>query len=186
MYTKSIAFAVLAITSVNSAALGLCRNPASRIVKADAVLAGNGLSGSVLFTPASKGGLQVQVNIEGLKEPGEYPFHIHVKPLTKADNNCAATGGHLNPFHIDSKTTKCNKNDILQTCELGDLSGAFGKLNPDSSGKATLKFTDPAISFQSGKTGILGHSVVVHAPNGDRLACGNIIGCSYKRIGHKI
>ncbi len=54
-------------------------------------------------------------------------------------------------------------------CEIGDLSGKFGRLN--ASGR--LDATDPNLSLH-GFFGIIGRSIVLHRGNGDRYACANI------------
>ena len=67
----------------------------------------------------------------------------------------------------------CNASDPLNTCELGDLSGKFGVLLPDASGRVKGVVHDATIGILSGYR-ITGLSVVVH--NGSpRIACANLV-----------
>ncbi|KAJ1959662.1 Superoxide dismutase, partial [Dipsacomyces acuminosporus] len=103
-----------------------------------------------------------------------YPYHIHVSPVP-ANGNCTSTGGHLDPAKVKvaDKPYNCDSKNAATTCELGDLAGRHGNITADASGEFTVKYTDSLISF-SGANTILGHSVVIHAPDNSRLACANI------------
>ncbi|RKP26585.1 superoxide dismutase, partial [Syncephalis pseudoplumigaleata] len=99
-------------------------------------------------------------------------YHVHKMPVP-SDGNCTATGGHLDP-HGRNGTT-CTSTTLDQ-CEVGDLSGKFGKIEVrDKGARAALPFIfeDPTLPM-SGENSIIGRSVVVHAPNGTRIGCGNI------------
>ncbi|KAJ2335509.1 Superoxide dismutase [Coemansia sp. RSA 2681] len=153
-------------------------DPASLVAQAIAPISGNNVSGNVTFVPISgQTGLKVSVNIGGLKQGIQYPFHIHVN-VVPADGNCTATGGHLDTYGVKTANTtyKCDKAKPLTTCEIGDLAGIAGNLAANANGQATLTFNDPIITFGNNKTSILGHSIVIHNPDNTRLACGNIVG----------
>lgn len=56
--------------------------------------------GEVIFTKAPSGkGVQMIVNLTGLKKPGFHAMHIHEKPV--CDGSFTSAGGHFNP--MDSK-----------------------------------------------------------------------------------
>ncbi|KAJ1823275.1 Cell surface superoxide dismutase [Cu-Zn] 4 [Coemansia sp. S610] len=151
---------------------------ASKVAQAMAVIAGNGVSGNFTFVPVpGQTGLKVGINLSGLKQGTQYPFHIHVS-LVPANGNCTATGGHLDTYGIKTAngTYNCDKTKPLTTCEIGDLAGIAGNLVANANGQATMTFNNPVITFGDNKTTILGHSIVVHNPDNSRLACGNIVG----------
>ena len=66
----------------------------------------------------------------------------------------------------------CNPANPGTTCEVGDLSGLFGALSFDSSGKSQGLFTGTNLPL-SGANAVGGRSIVVHAASGAgaRLAC---------------
>tara|TARA_B100001971_G_C18266602_1_gene593427 strand:- start:408 stop:983 length:576 start_codon:yes stop_codon:yes gene_type:complete len=52
--------------------------------------------GEVIFTKAPSGkGVQMIVNLTGLKKPGFHAMHIHEKPV--CDGSFTSAGGHFNP-----------------------------------------------------------------------------------------
>ncbi|KAJ2817159.1 Superoxide dismutase [Coemansia sp. 'formosensis'] len=157
-------------------------NPALRVEQAVANVTGNGVTGSFNFVPVTgQTGLKVSINVSGLKQGLQYPFHIHIN-VVPADGNCTATGGHLDTYGVKTANTaySCDKTKPLATCEIGDLAGIAGNLTANANGQATLTFNDPIITFGDNKTTILGHSIVVHNPDNTRLACGNIVGYALK------
>ncbi|KAJ2867689.1 hypothetical protein GGH94_000656 [Coemansia aciculifera] len=149
-----------------------------RVEQAMANVTGTGVTGNFTFLPIpGQTGLRVSINVSGLKQGIQYPFHIHVN-LMPENGNCTATGGHLDTYGIKTANAayNCDKTKPLATCEIGDLAGIAGNLTANANGQATLTFNDPIITFGNNKTTILGHSIVVHNPDNTRLACGNIIG----------
>ncbi|RKP27361.1 superoxide dismutase, partial [Syncephalis pseudoplumigaleata] len=127
----------------------------------------------VRFTTSSKG-TEVRGGIKTAgMAAGEYAYHIHEKPVP-ASGDCMATGGHFDPH--GKKGATCTKSS-LDRCEVGDLSGKFGKLKvtgKERNQEVRFVHKDPTIEFRNGPTGILGRSIVVHNAAGDRIACGNI------------
>mmetsp|Transcript_14001 Transcript_14001/g.45984 ORF Transcript_14001/g.45984 Transcript_14001/m.45984 type:complete len:108 (+) Transcript_14001:1-324(+) len=93
--------------------------------------------------------------------------------------DCMSVGGHYDPagvvaVHGEKYAELCAAS--AEECELGDLSGRLGKLLPvpgDAkpykalSHDRTLAVFDAVHLFES-------RSVVVHDPEGARIACGNI------------
>jgi Cu/Zn superoxide dismutase len=89
----------------------------------------------------------------------------------------AVTGGHYNPtFKLDYATPCTNQAE----CEVGDLSGKFGRLGVGSStDMATYSDTQASAVYDAtqgsrGSKWIVGRSIVIHKANGDRWACANI------------
>ncbi|CAG8621850.1 9003_t:CDS:2 [Ambispora leptoticha] len=93
---------------------------------------------------------------------GVYPYHIHVNPIT--NGNCTTAGGHLDPKNVTDAYTCAPPN--LVACQLGDLSGKYGKLIPDSEGKNKTSEVDEFLSWTDEAYSMLGRSVVIHFPNG--------------------
>ncbi|KAG0236249.1 hypothetical protein BGW41_000510 [Actinomortierella wolfii] len=123
-------------------------------------------------------GVNVVVNVaKGVNKtiqvlPTGFEYHIHVKPVG-ANNDCMATGGHLNPTNVNYTIAKCNPSD-LTSCEVGDLAGKHGNLQGTEDGKiGPITYTDTQISFE-GDNSIVGRSVVIHN-NVTRIACANIV-----------
>ncbi|WAQ88497.1 hypothetical protein PtA15_9A624 [Puccinia triticina] len=154
-----------------SGGTGDCHVP----LTANAILNGNfGITGRVTFqlVPGAQL-LVVDVNLSGLKKPagfGDYTYHVHTHPVG-ADGNCAATKGHLDPFHAGAKTP-CDFHQP-HLCEAGDLSGKFGKIS-SAQDTASVHYIEPFLKFSPAEQSVLGRSVVVHGPDTTRLACGNI------------
>ncbi|KAG0055467.1 hypothetical protein BGZ83_008472 [Gryganskiella cystojenkinii] len=100
-----------------------------------------------------------------------FEYHIHENPVGP-NNNCAATGSHLDPAKIGA--AKCNPNTPIR-CQEGDLSGKHGNLKATESDETlTLHYIDKQIQFSGATTTIVGRSIVIHN-NGTRVACGNLV-----------
>ncbi|PLW21537.1 hypothetical protein PCANC_04014 [Puccinia coronata f. sp. avenae] len=115
----------------------------------------------------------VDVNLSGLQKPpgfGEYSYHVHVNPVG-ADGNCQATGGHLDLFNVGANGS-CDFHQP-HLCQTGDLSGKFGKIS-SAQDTASIHYIEPFLRFYPPERSIFGRSVVLHAPDSTRLACGNI------------
>lgn len=59
-------------------------------------------------------------------------YHIHEMPM-QSGRGCASTGGHLDPYRRGSSPV-CDSLEP-ESCEVGDLSGKYGKLEFDNSVK---------------------------------------------------
>ncbi|KAF9572508.1 hypothetical protein EC968_009732 [Mortierella alpina] len=139
----------------------------------------NGIEASFIFAPQPhSGGAEVVIDVvKGLSKllalspTGGYEYHIHVSPVGP-DNDCMATGGHLDPFKVGS--VKCDASRP-EKCQEGDLSGKHGELMATESGAIpTISYLDRQLRFSGVETTIVGRSVVIHN-NGTRVACGNIL-----------
>ena len=139
----------------------------------------NGVIGFVSFSQQSPANpTEIKVSLSGLDQyPSEtFPWHIHNYPFTTQKRDpcsAASVGGHFNPFMANSSapdySTMCSNNRSF--CQVGDLSGKFGRLNASSS--VNVRFTDDNLPLY-GVHSIVGRSVVIHRSNGDRWVCANI------------
>jgi hypothetical protein len=95
-------------------------------------------------------------------------YHLHVAPVPES-GNCTSTLGHLDPF-IRGETTPCNP-ALPATCQVGDLSGKYGKIESDP---FSVTFVDPFTSIEEGPGSFFGNrSFVVHFANKTRITCAN-------------
>ena len=106
--------------------------------------------GTVNFMSTANG-VKVTANITGLEPNSKHGFHIHEKADLSAPD-LASAGGHFNPTgHKHGGPEGSERHG-------GDL----GNLTADASGKATYEATIPGITLDDPKTGVVGHSVIIH------------------------
>ncbi|KAF9187780.1 hypothetical protein BGZ51_001064, partial [Haplosporangium sp. Z 767] len=132
------------------------------------------------FEPINDRGAGAKVTIDVVKGLSKkfavlpkigFEYHVHVKPVGP-NNDCMATGGHLDPTNVgnaicDPKTPK--------KCQEGDLSGKHGNLMPTEHGSIPkFSYLDKYIHFTGKASTIAGRSVVIHN-NGTRIACADIV-----------
>ncbi|KAF9141396.1 hypothetical protein BGX30_004896 [Mortierella sp. GBA39] len=146
-----------------------------------------GIVGKFTFSPlpdrqVGGGGASVVIDIEsGLTSKLEiqrgvgFEYHIHEKQVG-ANNNCEATGGHLDPDPAKPGVVPCDPY-ASDTCQVGDLSGKHGNLGVTPKGDLQLKYIDKQLKFTGDATTIVGRSLVIHN-NGARIACANILPAS--------
>ncbi|KAG0263170.1 hypothetical protein BG011_009173 [Mortierella polycephala] len=138
----------------------------------------NGIRANFVFAPLNGKGAQVLIEVQsGLKKQfakspsGGFEYHIHEHPVGP-NNDCMATGGHLDPANVGS--AKCNSTKP-ELCQEGDLSGKHGEFNASDSGATpTIAYIDRQLQFSGAGTTIEGRSIVIHN-NGTRVACGNLL-----------
>ncbi|KAK3937076.1 superoxide dismutase [Diplogelasinospora grovesii] len=122
-----------------------------------------------LTAVASPDGMGVIFRVQFSKLPktgGPFLYHIHVDPVP-SDGNCTATLAHLDPF-IRGETPACNSS-LPQTCQVGDLSGKYGKIDKDP---FEVTYVDQFASTLEGIGAFFGNrSVVVHFANTTRITC---------------
>jgi Cu-Zn family superoxide dismutase len=107
--------------------------------------------GTVHFMAAPAGGLKVHAQITGLEPNSKHGFHIHEKADLSAPDLSSA-GGHFNPtMHKHGGPEGTDRHG-------GDL----GNLEADADGKANYEATIPGLTIDDPKTGVVGHSVIVH------------------------
>ncbi len=135
---------------------------------------GSQASGTVKFTQVMSR-VRVDAQFSSLT-PGLHGFHIHEKGDCSAPDATSA-GGHFNPY--------AKKHGAPGSAD--SHSGDLGNLTADASGKATLTLWLDGISVSTGKDGVIGRSIIVHAGpddlktdptgnSGGRVACGVIAG----------
>ncbi|KAI9764009.1 MAG: hypothetical protein M1840_008957 [Geoglossum simile] len=193
---SSVVLSVLSILAVANAqsatdALEVKDNPTGVTYVAN--LPDNGLvRGSVSAVASSDGnGVSFAVSFKGLPSSGgPYGYHIHDQPVS-ANGSCLTTLAHLDPFRRGEDPV-CDSSRP-QTCQVGDLSGKYGKITSDPyehryftpSSKpqyynrmecltSFYSYTDLFASTKSGIGAFFGNrSIVVHFPNKTRIACAN-------------
>ena len=138
-------------------------------------LGDNEISGTVVFEKVPEG-VHVTAKVGGFEPNTKHGFHVHeFGDLGAADGTSA--GGHFNPGgHDHALPDKSTRH-----------SGDLGNLSADASGNASLELTVDNLRLDSGKMGILGRAVIIHAKAddggqptgnaGDRIAAG-VIGIS--------
>lgn len=102
-----------------------------------------------------------------------HKWHVHEKPVgDDATSGCLSPGGHYNPFMVDVNNNyiECSPTNPLR-CELGDQSGKLGFYDI---GSGRRFYTDVFLPLV-GVYGVAGKSFVIHAANGTRLACADIL-----------
>ncbi|KAL8868432.1 MAG: hypothetical protein Q9174_004998 [Haloplaca sp. 1 TL-2023] len=152
----------------------------------------SGIRGSVSGSSSADGqGVVFSIELSGFPDAslGPFSYHIHDQPVP-ADGNCTATRAHLDPYKR-GPMPPCDSTQ-LQTCEVGDLSGKYGRI--DLAGKQidsahpeelrtnkantfTASYTDLYLSTMEGETeSFFGNrSVVFHQANSTRIACANFV-----------
>ncbi len=144
--------------------------------KASATLesrSGSNVKGTVNFTSQGNN-ILVTANFSGLKPNAEQGFHVHEKGDCSAPDATSA-GGHFNP---DSKAHGMPGSGSHHA-------GDMPNIKSDANGNASYSATLSGFAVDSGPTGILGKSVVVHRDpddyksqpagnSGPRFACGLI------------
>lgn len=136
-----------------------------------------GVVGTITFSRLDNGSTQINTSFTSGNFSG---WHVHVYPADYTDDPATRCGGFGTGPHYDptgrydaageNYTLVCNMSNPLG-CEAGDFSGKFGPL---MHGEFSFIDSDPILQL-SGQYGIVGRSVVIHAPDNSRIACANII-----------
>ncbi|CAK39892.1 hypothetical protein AnigIFM59636_007504 [Aspergillus niger] len=131
--------------------------------------------GSVtIFPKPDSVGVLVSAQFWGIPDNDQQlVYHIHQKPVPQ-DGNCYSTGAHLDPYGRGD-ATPCDIN-APQTCQVGDLSGKHGPIWAPDNEVFSTTYTDWFLSNVEGEPAFFGNlSLVVHAADNSRLACGNFV-----------
>lgn len=122
---------------------------------------------SAVAGPGGKG-VRFTVQFENFpKSGGPFIYHIHEKPAI--DGNCTSTLAHLDPFGR-GETPACDDSKP-ETCQVGDLSGKYGKITSDP---FLAEYFDLYTSMKPDNPAFFGNlSIVVHYANKTRLTCAN-------------
>lgn len=132
--------------------------------------------GMAMISPASGGGVTVELDVKGLP-PGEHAVHFHAVP--KCEPPFTSAGSHFNP---------ANKKHGLQNPE-GPHAGDMNNFTIDAKGMAKTKVTNKNVTLGDGANSLYangGTALVIHAAAddmktdpagnaGDRIACGVIV-----------
>ena len=110
------------------------------------------ITGKVVFKE-TKRGLQIKINMSGIS-PGLHGFHIH--QYGDLSEGCGSLCSHFNP------TNSVHGGRDSPERHLGDL----GNIIADKSGNVDMVIYDKFLTI-TGKYGILGRSVVIHADEDD-------------------
>ncbi|ROV99867.1 hypothetical protein VMCG_06289 [Cytospora schulzeri] len=180
MYTSTIVSLLSAVaTAAASSATVVTNNPIGAAYTAtlpatafdkDAYPDGGNVKGYVYAASSPDGtGVIFQVKFSGLpSEGGPFLYHIHDQPVP-ADGNCTATSGHLDPF-LAGETPSCDAS-APETCQVGDLSGKYGKITSDP---FSATYTDDYASLVEGLGSFFANrSIVVHTSDKTRITCAN-------------
>ena len=143
----------------------------------------NGIQGNVTFSQKDiNSPVNVVAMFDGLDQFDEdemWGWHVHDCPINFAKMeefpcSTASVGGHFDPDNRAANvnyTNECNPSSP-ELCELGDLSGRFGRLTPDRS-VYQYSFSTREFNLFDENT-FVGRSVVLHRTDGFRWACANI------------
>ena len=136
-------------------------NPPTTKPEAVAIIHGAGdnkdkIKGTASFVPESEG-IKIVVDVTGLT-PGKHGIHVHQKPDLSAPDLSSA-GPHFNPggaSHHHGGPDDANHH-------AGDL----GNIEADDSGHGHLELMSKDLSIEDPKTGVIGHSIIIHAKPDD-------------------
>ncbi|XP_051778125.1 uncharacterized protein cusr [Erpetoichthys calabaricus] len=144
-----------------------------------AVINMKGIKGTIIFSQTSPfESTELKVSLSNLRN-SVGPYHVHQFPVPpkKSSNEDICSndnvGGHWNPYNLDTKSFSypTGPGATHDRYEIGDLSGKHGSLkDKDWFSSVYIDWNLPLF----GRNSIVGRSVVIHLPNGTRLACGSI------------
>ena len=115
------------------------------------VFDGKRIKGTVHFTEnATHGGVDIHVDIQGLKKNAQHGFHIH--EYGDLSEGCESMCAHFNPLG------KKHGGPDSKERHVGDL----GNLVTDNQGVARYTFSDDVIRLRGEKYNILGRGLIIH------------------------
>jgi len=152
-------------------AMTISNNPTSIVYRAQ--LSGQYGLQSTVTAQAGPGGVGVRYRIEakGLFGYGPFSYAIYEKSVP-VNGDCYNLGGKLDPYQR-GESPKCQFGGP-ETCQVGDLSGKYGKLDPVPT--ARKQFVDRFSSLKESDAAFIGgRSVAIVDNTGARLACSNLV-----------
>ncbi|KAK4145466.1 superoxide dismutase [Dichotomopilus funicola] len=138
---------------------------------------GGNIEGEVTARAGDGGkGVRFSVKLNNLPSTGgPFTYHLHVNPVP-VTGNCTETLAHLDPY-IRGEDPSCNK-DAPETCQVGDLSGKHGKIQPGDDLSFEAEYIDDYATTVEGLGAFFGNrSIVFHFPNKTRITC-----ASFERV----
>jgi hypothetical protein len=116
-------------------------------------------------------GVNYTIDVTGLPEgKGPFNYHVHAKALP-VNGTCADTGAHLDSY-VRGQEPPCTAS-LPATCEVGDLSGKYGKVDGPAAKK---EFNDPYSALDKIMLGYIGErAIVFHDASSARIACANLV-----------
>ena len=152
---------------------------AGSAVAAEAIIKGEGISGSLQLSERKEGVVEFTIQVKGLK-PGRHGVHLHA--IGKCEPDFAAAGGHFDPGPASNTDPDAN-----HPFHMGDLP----QINAPASGAATLKATTTRVTLSDGPLSLFdadGSAIILHGnpdqgitgepksgvSGGPRVACGVI------------
>jgi hypothetical protein len=163
--------AALAAQALAQNATAVTGNPKGAVYTATLSDMGDGIKGYISGMTAPNGNSVIfTVHFENIpSEGGPFGYHLHAAPAV--NGNCTSTKAHLDPSGRGQEPP-CNK-DFPNSCEVGDLSGKYGKI-PAEGGSFDATFIDTWASTKPDSDAFFGDkSFVIHLANKDRIACAN-------------
>lgn len=159
--------------------VAFAQTPAGKPLAAEAVIKGEGISGSVQLTERKEGVVEFTIQVKGLK-PGKHGVHLHA--VGKCEPDFAAAGGHFDPGPAGNMDPDAN-----HPFHLGDIPN----LTVNAEGLGVAQGVTTRVTLSDGPLSLFdadGSAVIVHqnpdqgitgAPKsgvsgGPRLACGVI------------
>lgn len=149
-----------AVAAFGASRTTLADNPTNK-GEAVAIIHGAGdnkdkIKGEASFVPEAEG-IKITVDVTGLT-PGKHGIHIHQKSdLTAPDLSSA--GGHFNP----GGASHHHGGPDDATHHAGDL----GNIDVDENGHGHLELMSHDLTVEDPKTGVIGHSIIIHAKPDD-------------------
>jgi len=113
------------------------------------------IKGTVVFTENSKGSVNIDIDLEGLKKSWKHGFHVH--EAGDLSDHCTSMCAHFNPY---GKTHGCPG---MKERHVGDL----GNLETDKYGCAKYRMEDDCIKLRGTKANIIGRGLIIHADEDD-------------------
>ncbi|ROT36897.1 hypothetical protein SODALDRAFT_244397, partial [Sodiomyces alkalinus F11] len=133
------------------------------------------VKGSIVAASAPDGvGVEFRVRFSNLPtSDGLLSYHLHAAPVPE-DGNCTQTLAHLDPY-IRRGSPPCDAS-APETCEVGDLSGKHGLIDP-AGGAFEAVYVDEFASLIEGQGAFFGNrSFVLHlASDLTRVTCANFV-----------
>lgn len=135
-----------------------------------------GIAGHVQFAVCSSGDIgtiaAVGYTSSGANTSTGHSWHVHQNAVD--GSNCASAGGHYDPGQLEVSNYVCHANNATG-CWKGDLRGKLGPISLAHPASAVTGVDRGGVALSE----FIGRSVVVHAADGARIACGSVVVGAY-------